>query len=206
MADDQEVETTEQETETVTQNGETPKEKLYPESYVKKIHTENAARRKREEELATKLKAFEDKELAAETDLKKKVDQYEKRVKELDREYSEKLAARDHRLILSEAKRLAKEAGMIDVDDIRTLDLADLRMDESDDSVPGLSEKIAELKTAKPHWFRQEKTQEEQTKDQRNARTAPPARRDSGTEVTKDWGSASEDEFRKHMSQFGVTI
>src|SRR5690242_15805071 len=80
---------------------------------IKKLRTENASWRTKyrnnqteAEQIRQRLKEYEDRDLANETDLKKKLDGLEKaRAKERE-ELSGKLKAAEGRFIVSEAKRL----------------------------------------------------------------------------------------------------
>lgn len=201
MSEESTVETTEQ-TETVetteTKSESTPK--MYEESYVKKIHTENAARRKREEELRAKLKEYEDKEIAAETDLKKKLEHFEKRAKDIESEYQQKLSASDKRYVRAEVRAAAIKAGIIDPDDVNSMDLSDLRLDD-EGNVTGVDEMIAASKERKPHWFKAEKKAEE--KEQKRTVTTP-ARKESDSSL--DYAKVGDDDFRKKLDSLGVKI
>lgn len=205
-----ETETTDTEaTETESSEAREAQAKMYPESYVKKIHTENARRVKTEKELREKLKQYEEAELEAEKDLKKKNDALAKRLKEAEQESSAKITAAERRFVLSEAKRLAREAGIIDADDVRNaIDLTDLRVDD-DDSIPGLEGKISELKSAKPHWFKAEQKTEGTLKDDKPAQrkaVATPARKSDADLSSGKWAAMSDQEFRKQMQREGVTV
>jgi hypothetical protein len=179
----------------------------YSESHVKKIHSENAARRKREGELQDQLdasektlKEFRDKELEAETDLKKKLATTQERAKESEKKLSEKLSASDRRFILSEAKRQAEKAGMIDLDDVGSMNLGDMRIGD-DDAVQGLSEAIDALKAAKPHYFKGAQG-DKPNKDGKPVVT--PGRKDGGAEG-KNWKTASNAEVSAQLRSMGVT-
>lgn len=175
---------------------------------VKRYRTENASWRTKHrnlqgevESLKSKIKDFEDRDLAAETDLKKRLDAYEKRDREREKETAERLSAANRRFVLSEAKRLAKEAGIIDVDDVTVLDLSELRVDE-DDNVNGLSDMIDQLKEAKPHWF---KSAKDAVVDQRDkTKTVVTPDRKDGADTGKDWKTASKDEVSKTLRAYGV--
>jgi hypothetical protein len=204
MSDETAVETTEQ-TETVEATQETKAEKIeakmYPESYVKKIHTENAARRKREEELSLKLKEYEDKELAAETDLKKKAEALEKRIKDTEAEYAQKLSAADKRYIRAEVRAAAIKAGIIDADDVNSIDLSDLRIDD-EGNVTGVDELMAAHKERKPHWFKGERKPDE--KVERKVTPVTPQRKTG--ESSTDYATLGDDDWRKKMQSMGVSI
>lgn len=176
-------------------------EKKYPASYVKKITNENAARRKHEEELEAELKKFRDKELESESDLKKKIEGYQKRERDSEAQFKDKLTASDRRFILSEAKRLAKDAGIIDVDDVKAaLDLGDLRIGD-DDEVVGLEEKISALRAAKPHWFKSADAEKNKNKDGHRVVTPP---RKEGANGGRDWKTASDEEVSAQLKALGV--
>ena len=204
MPEETTVETTETtETVEVEKNGEAEKveAKLYPESYVKKLHTENAGRRKREEELAAKLKEYQDKEIEAETDLKKKVEHFEKRAKDVESEYKEKLTASERRYVRAEVRAAAIKAGIIDPDDVNSMDLSDLRVDD-DGNVLGVEDLIAAGKERKPHWFKGAKSEEKTEKAERKVVT-PPRKSDPSS---LDYGALPEDDFRKSLDKLGVKI
>lgn len=180
---------------------------------IKKLRTENASWRTKyrnnqteAEQIRQRLKEYEDRDLANETDLKKKLDGIEKaRAKERE-ELSGKLKAAEGRFIVSEAKRIAREAGMIDVDDVKVIDFSDLRVSD-DNTVEGLEELIGKLKDQKPHWFKSDKTDaKDQHQDQQQRRTVVTPPRKDAADNGKDWKNASEDELRSFLRGEGVMI
>lgn len=178
---------------------------------IKKLRTENASWRTKyrnhqteSEQIRAKLKEYEDRDLANEADLKKKLDGLEKaRAKERE-ELGGKLKAAEGRFILSEAKRLAKDAGMIDVDDVSVIDFSDLRVAD-DNTVEGLADLIGELKNHKPHWFKSEKTDQQQQQQQQQRTVVTPGRKDAA-DGGKDWAKSSKDELRSFLRNEGVMV
>lgn len=201
MSDETTVETTEEAEKAEVQTEVKAEAKTYPESYVKKIHTENAARRKEAEELRNKLKEYEDKELAQETDLKKKIEALEKRDKQREAEYGEKLTASERRYVRAEVRASAIREGIIDPDDVNSMDLSDLRVDD-EGNVSGVAELIAASKERKPHWFKSAKSEEKPPEKIKPVVT--PGRKDG--EATVDYRKVGDSDFRDKMRSMGVNI
>ena len=137
-----------------------PKPKTYDQAYVTRLENEaakhrlaaDAAEKERDE-----LKAYRD---AREKEELEKKGEYDKALAKLEADrkadaekHAAEIAKRDRNALLAEAKVVAIKAGIIDPSDVASLDLADLRMDETG-KVAGLDEKITELKASKPHWFK----------------------------------------------------
>jgi chromosome segregation ATPase len=156
--------------------------------------------RKRESELLAKIKEYEDKELAAETDLKKKAEALEKRVKDVEHEYGEKLSAADKRYVRAEVRAAAIKAGIIDADDVDSMDLSDLRIDE-DGNVTGVDTLMAAHKERKPHWFKAEKSTDE--KPEKKV-VVTPARKSGDSSL--DFATVPDADFRKKLDSYGVKL
>ena len=179
-------------------------EKVYSEAHVRKIHAENANRRKENEDLRKRLDELEKKDLDAQTDAKKRAEDERARADRIESESKEKLTAADRRYILSEAKRLAKDAGIIDVDDVKTaIDLADLRISD-DDVITGLEDKIAALKESKPHWFKGAKKDDDADDKGKKKAGAPPKHKEGGDSGGVDWSKKTEAEFQEYLRSKGV--
>lgn len=193
-----------------TEANESDGRKSYDENYVKSLRDESrkrlersqAAERERDE-LKAKQEAREKKELEDQQKFRELLDKEREERNREKAELSEKLTAADRRLILAEAKTLAIKAGIIDPDDVKAaLDVADLRIDD-DGGVPGLKEKIAELKEAKPHWFKESKSKDEDGGKKRSVTT--PDRKPSADYKGPDYTKMTDAEFREAMKGFGVT-
>ena len=183
--------------------------KSYDENYVKSLRDESrkrlersqAAERERDE-LRAKQEARDKKELEEQQKFRELLDKEREERNREKAELSEKLTAADRRLILAEAKTLAIKAGIIDADDVKAaLDVADLRIDD-DGSVPGLKEKIAELKEAKPHWFKESKSKDD---DGKKRSVSTPDRKQAADYKGPDYQKMSDAEFREALKGFGVT-
>jgi hypothetical protein len=74
------------------------------------------------------------------------------RVAELERRLAELEASTTARLIRAELKAVAVRAGMVDLDGLKLIDTADLKLD-ADGNVKGAGEVMRELRRAKPWLF-----------------------------------------------------
>jgi hypothetical protein len=194
--------------------------KSYDEGYVKSLRDESRKRieraqaaEKERDELRAKIDAAERNDLEKKGELAKLLDKERKDRERSEAEYSEKLSARDRRIILAEAKAIAVREGIIDISDVASgLDIKDLRIDE-DGEVAGLAEQIAALKAKKPHWFKAsgvgdaalDTKADDKAAADRKRLTTPPARSDSGTKNSLDHSKSTEAEFQATMKKYGVT-
>jgi len=120
-----------------------PKKKRYLGEYLHELREENKALRLQSEE--NLKKAADERKLAEEE---------RKASKETLQKIEEKLKADQERIIRAELKVFATKAGMIDVDDVRYVDLSTVKFSEDGD-VMGAKEAVEALKAKKPHYFKQ---------------------------------------------------
>jgi hypothetical protein len=161
-----------QEVETEDNLEEVPKQdtKSKDEAYAKRLREEARAERlakvaaeKERDELKARIKEAEDKELA-EQNKWKELHEKEKAARSEDKnKFSESLTKAERRYVLAEAKATAIHLGVLPeaIGDLKLLDFSDIKLD-SDGEPVGMEEKIASIKTLKPHWFKSE-TQNEDT-------------------------------------------
>jgi hypothetical protein len=71
---------------------------------------------------------------------------------EAEAKSTESHKAADQRVIRAELKLVAKDAGMLDLDDLKLLDLSGMKIDENGEVI-GAAELIKKFKEAKPHKF-----------------------------------------------------
>lgn len=179
-----------------------PESKSYDQAYVTRLENEAARHRLAAEAAATERDALRTKQDEAEQAELQKRGEYEQLLLKLkaDRaadaeKHATEIAARDRRAIVTEAKVLAVQAGIIDPSDVASLDFADLRIDDSG-NVAGLKEKIDELKASKPHWFKAEKTVDE-GQGRKRAPVAPSG--NGGADPGIDWGAKTSEEVDKYL-------
>lgn len=205
MADTETVVTTDELDEKSTTTEDTAKaekaEKQYSESYVKKIHTENAQRRLREKELEEKLAAFEKAELDKEKDLEKRAKAERERADKLEQEIAKERAALHKERILSKAESLAVRAGIREdaIDDLM------LRPELADAKIDDLPEIIDGLKKTKAFWFKSDEPKVEAKTDK--ARTVTTPERKDGSTSSLDYAKLKDEEFRKTVREkYGVDV
>jgi hypothetical protein len=201
MADAETLEMSEA-TETVEAEvkAEKAEAKTYPESYVKKIHTENAQRRQREKELEEKLAAFEKAELDKEKDLEKRAKSERDRADKLEKEVAQERAALQRERIVSKAEALAVRAGFRDdaIEDLL------LRPELAEAKVEDLPELIDGFKKSKPHWLKAEQVEKTEAKTEKRVVTTP--QRKEG-QSSLDYSTLKDGEFSKTMKErFGVDV
>lgn len=138
----------------------------YEQAYVTRLRNRIAELRTKNTELTTEkatveterneLKKF--KETTEQAELEKK-GEYEKarqklqaREREIEQEKESIKAEGDKRFVLAEAKAAAIKAGIVDANDIASVDLSDLKID-ANGTITGLDDKIKAVKESKPHWF-----------------------------------------------------
>ncbi len=175
--------------------------KTYDQAYVTRLTNEAAESRKQSEALAKErdeLAAFkaqrEKADLAAKGEYDKAVAKIESEKKALEKKNADDIALRDRRFVLSEAKAAAIKAGIIDPNDVATIDIADLRIDENG-SVAGIDEKIVALKAAKPHWFKPDAPAPGQ-----NRAGASPGGGGKGSTDVGDWGKLTPEQFDSKLN------
>ena len=137
------------------------------QEHVRDLRKENEKKTERlkalEADAADKAKKLTEYE-KAEEDRNRKALEEEKKFKEIadqeiakrekvEQDSAKKLRERDVAAIRSELRSLAREANIIDVDDVKSIDVKDLRIDD-EGNVPGAKEAIEALKASKPHWFK----------------------------------------------------
>lgn len=120
-----------------------PKKKRYLGEYLHELREENKSLRLQSEE--NLRKAAEERKLAEEE---------RKTSKETLQKIEEKIKADQERIIRAELKVFAAKAGMIDIDDVRHVDLSEVKFSDDGD-VMGAKEAVDSLKTKKPHYFKQ---------------------------------------------------
>lgn len=176
-------------------------EKTYSESYVKKIHTENAQRRLREKELEERLAAYEKAELDKEKDLEKRAKAERERADKLEQDIAKERAALHKERILSKAESLAVRAGIRE----DALDDLMLRPELADAKIDDLPEIIDGLKKTKAFWFKSDEPKVEVKPDK--ARTVTTPERKDGSTSSLDYSKLKEDEFRKTVREkYGVDV
>ncbi len=170
--------------------------------HVSELRDENKRRRLNEEALAKKIAELE----KADEARKRKDLEEEKRYREIaegevkKREESEAKSAdaikkAERRYIVAELKAQAVSLGIIDPDDVKSIDISDLRVDD-DGVVVGGKDAIESLKTKKPHWFKTEKTEPEKPVGQK-----VPVSGGGAKPGPKDAFSMSPEEFSKEMAR-----
>ena len=125
------------------------KPKTYDQAYVTRLENEAAKHRLAADAVSKErdeLKAYRD---AREQEKLESEGRYAEALAKIDAErkadaekYAAEIAKRDRNALLAEAKVAAIKGGIIDPSDVASLDLSDLRMDESG-SIPGIEKKIA---------------------------------------------------------------
>lgn len=188
-------------------------DKFPPElqQHIRELREENKQRRKKSEtleaqlaDLNSKVSTFEKatqerqrKELEEQNKFKELAEQERARAEKLEKDSAEKLRSKDVAIIRSILRTHAHEAGIIDPDDIKTIDVRDLRVDD-DGSVPGAKEAVESLKEKKPHWFKakdgvtQDKRATTTTPSGDTARTGDDASKWSKEELARRWGNPAK--------------
>lgn len=205
MADTETLETSEELDDKSSEDAKVEKaekaEKTYSESYVKKIHTENAQRRIREKELEEKIAAFEKAELDKEKDLEKRAKSERERADKLEQEIAKERSALQKERILSKAESLAVRAGIREdaLDDLMLRpELAEAKLDD-------LPEIIEGFKKSKSFWFKTEETKVEAKTEK--ARTVTTPERKDGSTSSLDYSKLKDEEFRKEVREkYGVDV
>ena len=123
----------------VLESPKTVKEQFSRE-YVHELREENKASRVAKMEAESKVKAAE--ELAA-----KHLADAETKTKAIE-------AAANDKILRSELRALAREAGILDIDDLKLLDVSKLKIDD-DGNVTGAEDLIKAFKEAKPYKFKE---------------------------------------------------
>jgi hypothetical protein len=128
-----------------TQDGKSakPKKKRFLGEYLHELREENKSLRLQSEE--NLKKAEDERKLAAEE---------RKASKDTLQKVEEKIKADQERIVRAELKVFATKAGILDIDDVRHIDLSAIKFSDDGDIV-GAKEAIDALKAKKPHYFKQ---------------------------------------------------
>lgn len=134
-------------------------EKTYSAEHVQKMHTENANRRKENDDLRGKLATIESEaselreyKLKKEQDAAEAKGEYDKALKlekEARKEADKRAAEATRGVVMAKAESLAVKAGIKD----EALDDLALRPELKDAKLEDLAEIIGKIKESKPHWF-----------------------------------------------------
>lgn len=188
---------------------------LFSKEYVERLRREAATARTDKESLATelgtaktKLGDYEKAELEKKGELEKALQRERDERAAEKAELTEKATKEAQKSLRVAVRTAAEKAGLIDLDDIKDLDLKDLRMDD-EGNVPGLQEQIDNLKEKKPHWFKPAEGGTTTTTTTNGRTVATPAARDDtgkkGDGV--NYGDpANKDKFATKMREFGVNV
>lgn len=177
------------------------KPKTYDQAYVTRLENEAAKHRlahdaaaKERDELKAYREAREKEELEKKGEYEKILAKAESDRKADAEKFASEIAKRDRNALLAEAKVAAIKGGIIDPSDVASLDLSDLRMDESG-NIPGIEKKIAELKTAKPHWFKAEQDE----KAAKAARLGASTAAGNAAKTDVDWATKSQADIDNYL-------
>lgn len=109
---------------------------------------------------AERLEAFEKAEaerkrakLEEESKFKEIADAEKARADKIEADSKEALRKKDVAIIRAALRSLGEKAGIIDPEDLKTIDVRELRVDD-DGQVPGAKEAVEALAEKKPHWFK----------------------------------------------------
>jgi hypothetical protein len=134
-------------------NKNKPDDEKFSREYVERLRNEAKAAKDRAKALEDAAAQREADEAKAKDDQKKVAELAEKRAKEAEKKLADATANTNQRLIRAELRSLAREAGILDIDDIKLLDVKDVTVDD-DGEVIGAKAAIDAFKAAKPHKFK----------------------------------------------------
>jgi len=172
-------------------------EKPIDPAYATRLRNETAAERGKREaaeqraaDLQTQLDEIERKRLQDEKDFKGLAEKEKKRADDIERQFNQFKDSASKRSANTELRAEAREAGILDVDDISLIDASGIKVDD-DGNVTGAKEAVEAFKTSKPHKFKTEgeSTPESKTKP----RTPNPNPNAKG--IKKDAKDMTGDEF-----------
>ncbi len=194
-------------------NTETDDKKVVDAEYAARLRREKAAsdaRAAAAEKERDELKAWREKQeadqLAEEKKWQELAAKNAKRAEEAEKRAEEATRVSDQRFIFSEAKVAAVKAGIVDVDDVRSLDLSALKIG-ADGQVEGLDDFMKSAQEKKPHWFKPPEASpvDGNSPDRRafdRTPATPPARANASKDGTRpDAFKMSEAEFAAALAQ-----
>jgi len=126
-----------------------PKGDTFTKEYVEKLRNESAGHRLKAQETQMKLDALS----GDHTALKAKFDTADAARVTAESTALEAKQSADARIIGAELKAAARDAGLIDADDLRLVDLSALKLSDKGE-IDGLTALVDSLKTGKPHLFK----------------------------------------------------
>jgi hypothetical protein len=171
-----------------------PNEETFDRAYVERLRREKADAEKVAKDLKDAEAERERKDLEAKGEIQKLLDKERKdRKAEADR-FNEQLSARDKRVIQTELKAALAEAGIIDTDLVRLVDMDIVKMNDSGE-VEGVKAAVEALKIAKPNLFKAPSEPENDPKPN-DRRTVPP-RQNGDPKPVKDARELSQEDFDK---------
>lgn len=182
-------------------------EKVYTEAHVRRIHAENANRRKENEDLKSKLREHDENKLKEEKKLQELAD---KRATERDDAIAKAKAADDRiakRAITTEIRDIAREAGIINPKVSALIEAKECAYDVDSDTVTGAKEAVAAFKEANPDLFKEPKGGKAKDDDDgKQRRGAPPERKDGdGEKKTIDFSKMTPKEWAAYKKAEGIT-
>jgi hypothetical protein len=133
--------------------GKNEEDKQFTREYVERLRKEAKDAKDAAKALADAAAQRESDEAKAKDDQKKVAELAEKRAIAAEKKLAETTENANKRLISTELRSLAREAGIVDIDDIKLLDAKDVTVDD-DGEVIGAKAIIDAFKAAKPHKFK----------------------------------------------------
>lgn len=143
-------------------------------------------------EAAKLLKEKED----AELEKKKKNGEWEK----IATEKEAALQKANERAMRAEMRAYAQKEGILDLSDINNVALDGVSMDETTGEIHGAEKVIADLKKAKPHWFKGAEEQKPQSTTSKVSEPAP------GKSAPPDYTSMSSEDFAKAEKEYLASV
>lgn len=156
-----------------------PKSESFSREYVTELREENRSYRLRAQEAELKARAAEETALKAKAEAEAAA---ESRIKET-------VSLADQRIIRAELKALAVKEGLIDLDDLKLINLNGISLDENGE-VQGAEELMKQFRAGKPHKFGQGNTSNPSPAPKPNAGS-----RKSAMEMT-------DEEYRREREKF----
>lgn len=179
-------------------------EEKFSREYVERLRKEAKDAKDKAKQLEDAQATRERDDAKAKDDQKKLAELAEKRAKEAEDKLSKATESTNKRLVAAELRSLAREAGILDIDDIKLLDTKDVTVDD-DGEVIGAKAVIDAFKTAKPHKFKgttDAGKDEGKGKDDKGKQRVPTPNNDAKPK-TKDASDMDDEEFQKAWSSAG---
>lgn len=172
-----------------------PKEETFDRAYVERLRREKADAEKTAKDLREAEEERTRKDLENKGELQKLLDKERKDRKAENDKFQEQLSARDKRVIQTELKAALAEAGIIDTDLVRLVDMDIVKMNDSGE-VEGVKTAVEALKIAKPNLFKAPTTEHENDPKPNDRRIVPP-RQNGDPKPVKDARELSQEDFDK---------